>query len=388
MSSSYRKAAASEGGFAATLALFLLVILAAAVSVPYFVLGKVVPPDQIGVRRNLFGLPGMESGFSSEGLPPGLHWQIPGFSEVWMIPRGVQYVTFSKGPQSLERTSDTLLIPTTDGSKVETDVSLIIRFFEQPGGPKNLKIVPDEQLQTRTDLEAAPKAERKNVAHGGPKALIERYNLDLPKILQKVAEVSENELKQSLSRLSTRDYYNPVSREKAALEAQERLAESLGKDGIELWGTLIRRYRYAEQKLDDQIFAKNLQEQTEKLNAALSRLAEAKAKTEKEQASWDAKIQSLRVEGQAKADVIQSQAALYESSKKAEADLLVDSAKAEVDTRRSSALSEMQGADVYVAKELAPLLKSLRGGVVSDVDPYDVDAWIRKLIGDERRPAQ
>jgi hypothetical protein len=39
------------------------------------------------------------------------------------------------------------------------------------------------------------------------------------------------------------------------------------------------------------------------------------------------------------------------------------------------------GSDVYVALQLAQLLGSLKGGVVSNVDPFDFDAWVKKLIG-------
>jgi hypothetical protein len=379
------KSTSNESGFVIPLVISLLVLIIAAVVTPYFVFGKVVPPDQVGVRRNFFSVPGfLEGGFSSGGLSPGLHWQIPMVSEIGLLPRGVQYVTFSKKREAGEKTIKELLVPTTDGSKVETDVTLVLRFFDSAGAEEHLKTVSDEKLKTETNLEAAPKPVRKNVEHGGPHELIERYGSDPAKILERVAERSENELKQNLSQLSTSDYYSPVLREHAALRAQENLAGSLGKDGIELWGTLIRRYNYAERKIDDQIFAKNLQDQTERLNAAASKLAGAKAETEKQLAFWDAKIQSLEVEGQSKADVTKSQAELYESSKIAQGDLLVASSRAEVDTRRAKALSEIQGADVYVARELAPILRSLKGGVISDVDPYNIDSWVKKLVGEEK----
>jgi len=381
------KANSQQRGFIVPAVLAFVVLTLAAVLTPYFLFGAVVPPDQVGVRRNSFSVPGLlEGGFSSVGLPPGLHWQIPMVSEVGLIPRGVQYVTFSKKRQAGEQTIKELLVPTTDGSKVETDVTLVLRFFEAAGAEEHLTSVPNEKLKTETDLEAAPKPIRKNVAHGGPRELIERYGSETAKILEKVAERSEDELKQNLSQLSTSDYYSPVLRENAALRAQENLALNLGRDGIELWGTLIRRYNYAERKIDDQIFAKNLQDQTERLNAAASKLAAAKAETEKQRAFWDANIQSLEVEGQSKADVIKSQAELYESSKRAQGDLLVDSSKAEVDTRRARALSEIQGADIYVARELAPILRSLKGGVISDVDPYNIDSWVKKLVGEEKQP--
>ncbi len=216
-----------------------------------------------------------------------------------------------------------------------------------------------------------------------PRELIDRFTTNVPTILEKFAQRAENELRQTLSQLSTSDYYNPKLREEATLDAHDRIAESVGQNGIELWGTLVRRYSYAEKKIDDQIFAKNLQDQIERLNSADSRLAAAKANTERERALWDAKIASLEVEGHSKVSVTESQGTLFESQRKAEGDLLVATARAEVDARRADALGQIAGADVYIARELAPLLKTLRGGVISDVDPYDIDAWILKLLGKE-----
>ena len=380
ISNNFKVTNALEQGSIAPLLLGLIVVVLIAVLTPYFIFGKVVPPDQIGVRRNFFGVAGLlEGGFASKGLPPGLHWQIPFVSEVSLKRRGLQYVTFSNKAIEGEDTVKKLVIITTDGAKVETDVTMVLRFFERPGGEEDLTI--DEKVRPETKLDPAPKAVRKIFQHGGPRDLLSRYKDERSEILSKVAERAENALNQNLSPLSTSDFYNPVLREQAALNTQEILAKSLAADGIELWGTLIRRYSYEEPKIDDQIFAKNLQDQTERLNAAASKLAFAKAETEKQRANWDAQIESLKVQGQSSVNVTLSQAELYESSKKAEGDLLVASSHAEVDTRRAKALSEIQGADVYVARELAPLLKSLKGGVISDLDPYDVDAWIKKLVG-------
>ena len=61
--------------------------------------------------------------------------------------------------------------------------------------------------------------------------------------------------------------------------------------------------------------------------------------------------------------------------------MLVASARAEVDSERAKVLSQIAGSDVYVARELAPLLETLKGGVVSDLDPFDIEAWSRKLLG-------
>ncbi len=160
--------------------------------------------------------------------------------------------------------------------------------------------------------------------------------------------------------------------------------------GLQLWGALIRRYTYIERSIDDQIFQKNLQDQTERMNAALSRLAGAQAETEREQALWDAKIRDLQVQAESKVQVIRSEGSLYEVSRVSEGDRMVAEAKAKVDEARANALSQMQGAQLYTAREMAPLLKTLQGGVVSNIDPYDINAWMKRLLKTENtlpRPA-
>jgi hypothetical protein len=42
---------------------------------------------------------------------------------------------------------------------------------------------------------------------------------------------------------------------------------------------------------------------------------------------------------------------------------------------------------VYVALQLAQLLASLKGGVVTNLDPYDFDAWVKKLAGSTKNTA-
>ena len=53
-----------------------------------------------------------------------------------------------------------------------------------------------------------------------------------------------------------------------------------------------------------------------------------------------------------------------------------------VDKARSDVLSQA-GSDMYVALQLARVIKTLKGGVVSNIDPYDLDQWVKKLSGAE-----
>lgn len=94
---------------------------------------------------------------------------------------------------------------------------------------------------------------------------------------------------------------------------------------------------------------------------------------------WDAKIRDLKIGGESKVIVVRSEGDLYESTQRAAGDLEVQKAKAAVDKEKAMLLSNAAGAEFYVAREMAPILATMRGGIVSGVDPYDMDAWVKKL---------
>ena len=93
------------------------------------------------------------------------------------------------------------------------------------------------------------------------------------------------------------------------------LQKRFAVDGIEAWGTLVRRYIYSEKNIDDQIFAKNLQEQTERLNSAERALQKEIAITVETQAMWEAQIKDLLISGQQSKVVIESEADRYRVEK-------------------------------------------------------------------------
>ena len=367
------------GGFL----LFLGAALVGLYILVFFVFGTIIPPNAIGVRQNFYGIPGvLEKGIQTRGLNSGLHWKVPGISTIFLIPRGFQFIHFNDRRQNGDLDLPVLDIPTLDGSKVKTDITLVVRYFEKPktlaGGAEGTK--EKAEVQQREQI-SVPFSKPEEISHGGPRELVLWGTKAQQRQLSTMAQIAEDELRASLRRLSTTDYYNPVLRETAALNAKKSMNSLISKRGAEVWGALIRRYTYAEQNIDDQIFAKTLQEQTELLNAAESRLAAVKAKTEQERALWDAKIESLKVEAQAKVGVIRSEGEKYEKTKFAEGDLLVDKADAQVKSAKAKVFYEVQGADVYIAREMAPLLETLNGGIVTGIDPFDINAWVKKFTG-------
>ena len=242
----------SERGAVAPLVLTVVALLSAVlVVVPYFILGQTVPPNYIGLRRNYFTIPlVLEKGFEEEGLVPGRHYQIPGLTTVFLLPRNFLFVNLNEGREGGDLDKPELLIPTTDGSKVKTDVSLILRLYE---GPEYVE-EPATPVAQAGDGEAAPIPVHKKRAHGGPLNLVSVFPIDTLSQLESFAQIAESELRSALSALSTSDYYNPVLRERATLEAAEAINSKVAPNGIELWSALVRRYVYADPSIDNQIF--------------------------------------------------------------------------------------------------------------------------------------
>ena len=397
----------------ALLKIFLTLIFlgAIAVGVLFFLFGKVVPPNFIGVRQNYFGIFGLvQPGYTADGIEPGLAWEIPGISKIHLIPRDFQMIHFTNVAQPTEGDDlnlPALEIPTTDGSKVKTDLTLVVRLFDRPEGkqiPHDAAPLPPEPapggipeavggpsvglIADASVLEVCDEAPLPysglGDAHGGPKNLFAEYGTEPRQWFEKLRQISENELKRDLGSLKSVQYYNPCDRERETQDALNAINRRVNPSGIELWGVLIRRYNYSDRSIDDQIFAKNLQEQTQRMNAAASRLAGAKANTEQKRAEWDAKIRDLEVEIEAKVGELRSVGELYEAKQKAEADLLVAKSGAAIDLQKAQTLTDAAGAEAYIGRQLAPLLGTLQGGIVTNIDPYNVDAWVDKFLGKEQ----
>ena len=319
-----------------------------------YTFGTIVPPGFIGVRQLdfdlFFGL-GPKPGFSDHGLKPGYHWMIPYYSRIHLVPQTVQLLNLHRDSSAADFTD--LLIRTTDASSVDVDVTVLTRFYPDSG----------------TDGK---------IVHGGPAELLKNFGVDPGPWRKAVRDEVSNKLLVELSSLAAQEFYNPEKREQRLAVAQAAAATALARYGIKLEAILLRRYTYRDDKIDQAIFEKNIQEQEERLNEAATKLASAKAKLEGEAAQGDARIQTLLVSGENQVNILRSEANLYENQKRAEGDLLVAKAKAEVDKLKSAALAQ-RGADIFVARSMAPMLAALRGGVVSDIDPFDVSSWIKRL---------
>lgn len=320
----------------------------------YWVFGHVVPPGYMGVRQSTVG---PWQGFSKFAKPAGLYIRVPYTYLIHNIPSTVQVLHLHADRVQYPDTPGPLLIQTTDGQAVEADVSIFSRFFAVPGE-----------------------------GHGGPADLVTKVGLGAEQWRSRLGIIAEDQLKRALGALSTSEFYNPYKREAQVLKAQEGMNNELSVLGMRVEAVLLRRYRYVAERIDEAIFKKNLQDQEVRLRVAAGLLAEAEARIAQVTAEWDAKIKTLLVDGRSEAEVINSQGDLYETRKIAEGDLLVAQAEAEVDRLRAGALAKSQGARLYVARQLTPIIGSLKGGVITDLDPYDIEAWLERLgVIDEER---
>lgn len=350
----------AERGVAVRGLLVSLILLGIVGGAILFTFGSVVSPGMMGVRQISFG-PGQ--GFSERALQPGYHWSVPTYSKIHLVPRTVQILNLNRETEANDglqrRTLGSLELQTADRASVDVDISILSVFYAGAG--------------TRDGL-----------THGGPADLLQRIGVQPERWENHIRRTVDDQLKRTLGTLSNQDFYNPFKREEQIGIALKAMNSLLAPDGIRIEGVLLRRYTFREERIENAIFQKNLQDQEERLNTTAGLFAAAQAQLEQVAAEWDAKIATLKVEGENRANVVRSEGSLYESEQRARADLLVAKARAEVDKERSAALALGAGARIHVAREIAPLLTSLRGGVVADLDPYDIGEWMKKLGVEER----
>lgn len=336
-----------SGAIFLKLILFFVIVSGIALVSVGFVFGKVVPLGTVGVRKIAFG---WGQGLSEKPLEPGYHWTIPGYSAIYLVPQLIKVLHFEKQHTSNAKAAlfPVLAVPTVDGTTVDVDVSVFTRFYSQRGE-----------------------------GHGGPMDLINGIGASESEWERYIHQVVDNELKRALGALSTVDFYNPHARDQGVRIAEEEINKRLASVGIELLGVFLRRYTYREE-IDEAIFKKNLQEVEMSYNKVASEFAEAARDVKRVETEGDVTIANLDKKGLSEIDKIKSEGDLYRREKIAQADLLVAEARAEVDRRKGEVLAR-KGGDVYVGLQMAKTFGSLKGGIVSEVDPFDYNTWVKRL---------
>jgi len=109
------------------------------------------------------------------------------------------------------------------------------------------------------------------------------------------------------------------------------------------------------------------------------RLAEEKTITAKRISDIDREISVVSKNAQVRADATREQAQANLMKARVEGEALVTLSRAAIDKQRAQLLAETDGADMYVARQLTPILSSLKGGVISDINPYDLKRWVENL---------
>jgi regulator of protease activity HflC (stomatin/prohibitin superfamily) len=346
--------ASERGAWLPALGTLVLVVFITVLVVAFF-FGTVVPVGAVGVRKIAFG---PKQGLLAASLSPGYHWTIPGYSTIYPVPQTIRVLDFDRDVKANPNSFGSLDVPTTDGTTVDVDVSILYRFFSKAG----------------TDG---------GKAHGGPADLINKVGATETQWSKYLAQAADNELKRSLGALSTVDFYDPKARQERVVNAERGLQTALAPLGIKVESVLLRRYTYREE-IDQAIFKKNLQELESAFNKVAGDFAEAQRDVNKVSADGDVAIQNLDKQGLSEAEKIRSEGDLYKRQKVAEGNLLVAEAKAAVDKMRADVLTQV-GSEVYVALQLTQVLQTLKGGLVANIDPYDLDQWVKKLAGAEGR---
>ncbi|MCB0331178.1 MAG: hypothetical protein KDD70_16025, partial [Bdellovibrionales bacterium] len=346
--------------------LLLLVTVAAAVAYSF---GVVVPPGYYGIRQ--IGA-GPQEGYQPVALHPGYHWGEPTgyYTTVALVPSTLQAVHFNreyktKGVNEVHSEDEfwfpPINIETVDKGQILVDVTVLARLLP------------------------APVYEGEKKISGGPADLAQQVGIGGNQWINRVRTDAEREIGEALRRLTNAEFYDPKLREHEGIQnAHKEINESLRQVGIEAEAVLLRRYTYEVSEVNKAIAEKNLQVQRERLSDFQRSFAEVEAQLVELKASGDAAITVIRETAPQEAKAIRSDGDLVFTQNQAKGDQLVAEAKAQSAKLKADIFAEMKEAKVYLARELAPLLSTLSGGIVSDIDPYDLGKWMEKLGLNER----
>ena len=339
---------AAGGRLAGCVTVILLLLIL--VSSLYFMFLEYVAPYEYGIKEVQIGV---ERGIQQEIYKPGYALVIPFAHIMHKLPRHVQVLELTQihtnkdGPTAAYETryvhhDRPAKIQTSDGFYVDVDVSILYKITEP--------------LKAFTEF--------------GP-GLGYLYQGILPK--------AEPILKEALGELTTEEFYNaPVRVEKAEL-AQTLLNEEMTPKGITVEHVLIRYFKYSD-AIQQNIEEKKLQDQLVFTNQSEQRAAEEQQNLSRVETEGLMLVEVTKEEGQAYRVEKEAEMDLYTRTRKAEADLLVELADAEAARLRNDAL-EAQGADRFVALEMADVLKGLEfivipAGGEGSLNPLELDGLL------------
>jgi regulator of protease activity HflC (stomatin/prohibitin superfamily) len=304
-----------------------------------------VPPYEYGIKASRFG-----GGIVRETLLGGRwYFTAPGV-DVHHFPRSVQTIEMTDVSKQRESVPEARVIPrieidTSDGSKVQVDVTVLYRITD----PILLidKMGPGKKYEGAVETNAV------------------------------------GALKKNLGQLLAEDFYHESKRVEQSEKTREHLNASLKEFGVLVDHVLVRQYYY-EQGYQQQIENRKVQDQLVFTNRSLAEASKEDAARRKIEAEGKANADVEQQRGDAEVTKIRAEAELYKRKKESEGDTLVKIAEARgtslVNTSYASA-----GSDNLVALEMAKVLDGISVLVVSDtkngINPLDVEQMTRMLGG-------
>jgi regulator of protease activity HflC (stomatin/prohibitin superfamily) len=349
-----RSRLSTQRGIGAVGLLVTLFIFAAAFLGLIFTFGVVVPPGKIGVRQIYFDtVVGPKQGFSNKALLPGYHGNIPFLARIHLLPSTWMPIHFNaaRSEKPGEFVLPPLTVKSSDGVTVHLDLTVTVR----------LRSAQDQDGQ------------------GGPYSLLVNVGTTPDQWVQLIRTSTNKHLVEALKGLTAEDFYNHKKRRPCEERGTEALKKSLASVGIEVGSVLLRRFEYENRQIEEAIFQKNLQQVEHVLGIMKRRLAEEKTITAKRISDIDREISVVSKNAQVRADATREQAQANLMKARVEGEALVTLSRAAIDKQRAQLLAETDGADMYVARQLTPILSSLKGGVISDINPYDLKRWVENL---------
>ncbi|MFZ5568961.1 MAG: SPFH domain-containing protein [Thermodesulfobacteriota bacterium] len=301
---------------AVKLAIAALVVL----MIAFNALFTYVQPNEFGIKVVRIGI---NRGVQKEIYTAGLHWVIPGFQQIFRLPRDIQVLELTASPKTAAlpaRKDRVAHIQTSDGFYVDVDVSILYRI--------------NDPFLVFTKI--------------GPGSLYEDNGI-LPK--------AEPALKETLGKLTTEDFYNSPLRVKKAREARELLNAELNPKGIQVEQVLVRYFVYSPE-IQKNIEEKKLKDQLVFTNQAAARAAKEEAELKKVIQEGLVMVDVELEQGRAYVTRKEAEKDLYVRTKKAEADLLVKLADAEKVRLKNDAMKGV-GSERMVGLKMAEVYKGL-----------------------------
>jgi regulator of protease activity HflC (stomatin/prohibitin superfamily) len=302
-------------------------------------------PYEYGIKQNKwFG------GLKPETLPGGrIYFTVPGVIAIHTFPAVTQSLQMSRDRSQASidfadvRNTQAIEIDTSDGSKVEVDLTVLYHI---------------------TDAYKVFKAAGAGRAYED-KSLI-------PKGI--------NVLKKNLGQLLAEDFYHEGKRLEKTEAARVELNGLLANEGLEVDHILIRQYYY-EGGYQKQIEERKVKDQLVFTNQSATIAAKEDANRRRIIAEGEAQVEVEKRRGEAEITKIAAEADLYSRKQHAEGNLLVQYAHAQGTELENSAY-EGAGSPNLVAERMAEVLEGIDVIVVpaggpGGINPLDVESVLR-----------